>query len=207
MFTTFVLVMPKLVLTGIVTVACARLLAGTGSIVPIGAVMVAWFSCVPVAPALARKVMVTLLLAGKVRVPLNCDDVVIELVNVPPLKPVALKNVMPNKPPGKMSCRVALVAVLGPRFREISVKVVVWSYKITVGVADLVRLRSACGPMLTVTVPRLLPALTSVTPAGVATVAVLMTVPDVPATACNTTVKVLPTGKVAVPLKTVAVVT
>ena len=39
--TRLVLVMPKLVLMGMVTVACAMLLAGVGSIVPMGAVTVA----------------------------------------------------------------------------------------------------------------------------------------------------------------------
>ena len=175
--------MPRLALTGMVTVACAWLFAGVGSMVPMGAVTVAWFNCVPVAPALARSVIVTLLLTGKVKVPSNCDDEVTELVNVPPLNPVALRKVIPSKPFGKISRSVAFVAVLGPVLRAVSVKVVVWSYKITVGVADLVRLKSACGPILTVTVPRLLPGLTSVTPAGAATVAVLMTAPDVPATA------------------------
>ena len=205
--TKLVFVTPKLVLTGIVTVACAWLFAGVGSMVPMGAVIVAWLSCVPVAPDLARSVIVTLLLTGRVSVALNCDDVVIKAVSVPPLKPVAPRSVIPNKPLGNVSFNVALVAAFGPVLRAVSVNVVVWSNNMTVGVAVLVKLKSACGPILTVTVPTLLPGLSSVTPAGAAMVAVLITAPDVPARACNTTVSVLATGKVAVPLNTLAVVT
>lgn len=68
-------------------------------------------------------------------------------------------------------------------------------------------LKSACGPMLMTTVPELLPGLVSVVPAGGAMVAVLMTAPTVPATACKTILSVLATGSVAVPLKVELVVT
>lgn len=60
---------------------------------------------------------------------------------------------------------------------------------------------------MTTAVPLLLPGLVSVVPAGGAMVAVLMTAPAVPATACKTTVKVLAIGSVAVPLKALVVVT
>lgn len=60
---------------------------------------------------------------------------------------------------------------------------------------------------MTTAVPVLLPGLVSVIPAGGAIVAVLTTVPTVPATACKTIVSVLATGSVAVPLKAVLVVT
>lgn len=77
----------------------------------------------------------------------------------------------------------------------------------TVGVADFEMLKLACGPILITTVPVLLPGLVSVVPVGAAMVAVLTTAPAVPATACKTTVSVLATGSVAVPLKADVVVT
>lgn len=161
----------------------------------------------PTPPAVALRTTVTLLLAGKVNVPLNCDDDTVDAVSVPPLALVALSSTIPNRPPGKTSCKVALVTALGPRLRAIRVKVVVCASRITVGAADFETLRSACGPILTTAVPVLLPGLVSVIPAGGAMVAVLITAPAVPATACKTTVSVLATGKVAVPLKAELLVT
>lgn len=61
--------------------------------------------------------------------------------------------------------------------------------------------------MLITAVPELLAGFVSVVPAGGATVAVLITAPAVPATACKTTVSVLTTGSVAVPLNTELIVT
>lgn len=60
---------------------------------------------------------------------------------------------------------------------------------------------------MTTAVPALLPGLVSVVPAGGAMVAVLITAPTVPATACKTIVNVLAIGMVAVPLKAVLLVT
>ena len=205
--TLLVLVIPKLVLMGMVTVAWAVLLAGAGSIVPMGAVTVARLTCVPTPPAVARRTTVTLLLAGNVNVPLNCEDETVDTVRVPPLAPVALSSTMPNRPLGKVSRTVALITPVGPRLRTMRVNDVVCPSRITVGVADFEMLRSACGPILTTAVPVLLPGLVSVVPAGGAIVAVLTTAPTVPATACKTIVSVLATGSVAVPLKAVLVVT
>lgn len=137
-----VLVIPKLVLMGMVTVAWAILLAGVGSIVPMGAVTVAWLTCVPTPPAVARKTTVTLLLAGNVKVPLNCEDATVEAVSVPPLAPVALSSTMPNRPLGKVSRTVALITPVGPRLRTMRVNDVVFPSRITVGVADFEMLRS-----------------------------------------------------------------
>ena len=67
---------------------------------------------------------------------------------------------------------VALVTTLGPGLRATNVNVVVWLHKITVGVADLVKLKSACEPMLIAAVPTLLLGLSLVTPAGAAMVVV-----------------------------------
>ena len=205
--TEVVLVTIKFVLTGIVTVAWATLLADVGSIVPTGAVTVAWLTCVPTPPAVALKMTVTLLLTGNVRVPLNCDEDTVDAVKVPRFWLVALNNTTPNKPPGKMSCTVALVTALGPKLRITNVKEVVCASTITVGVADLVMLKSAWGPMLITTVPELLLGFVSVVPVGGAMVAMLTTAPTVPATACKTTVNVLATGSVAVPLNAELVVT
>ncbi len=82
-------------------------------------------TCVPTPPAVARSTIVTLLLAGSVNVPLNCDDATVDAVSVPPLAPVALSSTMPNNPLGSVSCTVALVAVLGPALRTTRVNDVV----------------------------------------------------------------------------------
>lgn len=124
-FTELVLVTLRLVLMGIVTVAWATLFVGVGSIVPTGAVTVAWLTCVPTPPAVALRTTVTLLLAGNVKVPLNCDDATVDAVSVPPLAPVALSSTKPNKPLGSVSCTEALVAAFGPELRTTRVNDVV----------------------------------------------------------------------------------
>ena len=108
-----------------VTVACATLLAGVGSITPAGTVTVAWLTCVPTPAAVARSSKVTLLLAGRVRVPLNWDDDMVDTVSVPPLAPVALSSTRPSKPLGRESRTVAPVAALGPALATVKVKTVV----------------------------------------------------------------------------------
>ena len=138
---------------------------------------------------------------------MNWVDATTEAVKVPPPLPLAASNSMPKRPLGSVSRTVAAVAAFGPTLVTVRVKTVVWASRITVGDADLVMPRSACGPMLTVTVPVLLLLSVSVVTVGTAMVVVLITEPAVPATACSTTVRVLDTGSVTLPEKLLLVVT
>ena len=174
----------------IAVVTCATLFVGVGSINPAGTVTVAWLTCVPTPPAVARSWITTLAPTGKVRVPLNCVDATTEAVNVPPPLPLDASNSMPKRPLGSVSLTVAAVAAFGPALDTVSVNTVVWASRITVGDADLVMPRSACGPMFTVAVPALLLVSVSVVPVGAAMVVTRLVRVLAPATLAETKVSV-----------------
>src|SRR5690349_3716243 len=78
---------------------------------------------------------------------------------------------------GKVSATVAPVALLGPALEAVVVEVTEPAAVAVVTPSVLVMARSALAPRASVSVAELLPGVGSVTPAGAATVAVLLKLP------------------------------
>ena len=124
--TALVLVMLMLVLTGMVTVAEAVLLEGTGSITVVGGVTLTILTFSPALLPMADSVNTMLPPEGKVSVASSCVDTIVRAVTVAAALLVAiLKRVKPDKPEGKASFSLAAVAVLGPKLRTVKVNCVV----------------------------------------------------------------------------------
>ena len=140
-----------------------------------GAVTEALLTCEPTPLASALKLIVTELLGGSVSVEVRREEDVVVAVTVPPAAPLVLISVTPLRPEGKTSLTTALVAVLGPELETIRVKTVVWLSAKVVGLADLLIDKSTCPPIVTWAVPVLLLGFGSVTPAGAAMLALLIT--------------------------------
>ena len=124
------------------------------------------------------KVTVTLPPETSVTVPDRLLAVVAVPTKLEPTVAVPVTLVIVPRPAGRLSRKVAFVAVLGPLFVITRLYV---SVPPAVGVAlpaVLTRLRSAEGVTVTVAVPVLLPGVVSVVPGGTLTVATLLIAPE-----------------------------
>src|SRR5262245_37603682 len=123
-----------------------------------------------------------------------------DAVQVPPPAPTHVQVQVSEA--GNVSATVAPVALLGPALLAVIVYVVLPPAVTVVTPSTLVMERSALPPSVSLSVAELLPGVGSVTPAGAATVAVLLSVPDAAAEIEQLAVYVTlpPTGRLAVSL-------
>ena len=145
----------------------------------------------------------SVLLTGKVAVPVKLLPDKLLAVRVALAKPLALTKLTVPKLAGMTSTMRAPVTAVGPRLATVSVnKVVAPSARVGVLAAFVID-RSVVGPITTLAVATLLLRFASVMVLAAAMLALLIAlVADAP-TACKTMVIVLPTGSVTVPVKVV----
>lgn len=161
----------------IVSVSVAVLLPGVGSVVPAGGVIVAVLVSEPSASAATEAVK------AKVAVPLGSSvtlaailPVPLELPQLEPADAVQVQEAL-DKPVGNVSATSALVAALGPLLRTVMVYVTELPALMVVALLVLLIARSARGASVVESVAELFALFGSVMPLGVATEAMLVSVP------------------------------
>ena len=140
-----------------VIVAVLLLLPGVASVTPGGGLMLATLAMEPLAPAdtLTWKTMVTVLRGGKVTEPLALLPAMFSVVVLAPPATLALTRVAPLRPAGRLSVKLALVAVLGPALLITRLKVMVLPAKGVVVPAVLTIPKLAAGVTVIVAVAAL----------------------------------------------------
>jgi len=183
-----------------VSLSVAELLPGVGSVTPAGVATVAVLVNEPLAAAEILQLAVYVMLppAGRLAVSLMLPLPL--AVHVPPLVPAQVQLQVSEA--GNVSATVEPGALLGPAFDAVIVYVTLPPGVAVVTLSVLMIDRSADAPSTSVSVAELLPGVGSVTPAGVATVAVLVNEPLADAEILQLAVYVMlpPAGRLAVSL-------
>ena len=163
-----------------VSVSVAVLLPGVGSVVPVGAAMVAVFAKVPVAEALTVAVSVYVAVAPSGRLMVSLMFPVPDAAQVAPAVATQVHAAAVSDA-GSVSVMVAPTTFDGPAFVATMVYVTAVPGVSVAEESDLLIVRSAVAPRLSVSVAVLLPGVGSVTPPGIEMEAVFASEPVAPA--------------------------